>query len=151
MVQLSKQTQDFLKNVGDRTKVLTSIPASADRITPGNLLIFRYWMEPIRAGRKQRLGTRGQRTVLIVKCKRGDGIFISNKNNLLVSCFKLEGKSEVIIETIIENLYKKRRKASYWGFIKQSLIKILGINSFRTYKFSQMKSIYKVSLKQPRS
>jgi hypothetical protein len=146
MVQLSKQTQDFLKNIGDRPKVLTSIPPSADRITPGNVLIFRYWMEPIRSGRKQRLGSRGQRTILVVKCKRGPGIFISNKNNLLVSCFKLEGKSEEIIEAIIDNLYKKRRRASYWGFIKNSLIKILGINSFRTYKFSKMKSLYKVSL-----
>ena len=147
MVQLSKETRNFLKNVGDYTKILTSMPASADRVTPGDVLIFRYWQQPIRTGVKQRLGSRGQRTVLIVKCKRGDGVFVSNRNNLLVSCFKLEGKPEVIIETIIENLYKKRRRASYWGFIKNSLIKILGIDSFRTYNMSHMKSIYKVSLK----
>ena len=49
---------------------------------------------------------------------------------------------------ILENLYKKRRVASYYGKIKDSLIKLLGIDSYRTYKLDQMKEIYKVFLKQ---
>mgnify|MGYP007063544710 CR=1 FL=1 len=140
MVQFSKQTQIFLKEVGgDRKKILTEIPPSADRMTPGEVLIFRYYLGigP---------GSREQRVVLIVKCKRGDGVF-PGKTGKLVSCFKLDGKSEVIIDTILDNLYKKRRQASYYGKIKKSLIKILGKNSFRTYKLESMKEIYKLAIK----
>ena len=68
------------------------------------------------------------------------------KDDTLVSCFKLLGKSEVVVETILDNLYKKRRTASYYGKIKQSLVKLLGVDSYRTYKLGNMKAIYKVAL-----
>ena len=42
---------------------------------------------------------------------------------------------------------KKRRRASYWGKIKGSLVKILGKDSYRTYKLSEMKQVYKVYYK----
>ena len=141
MVQFSKQTQDFLKEVGgDSRKILTMIPASADRMIPGTVLIFRYFLG---VGP----GSRGQRVILIVRCKRGDGAF-PGKEDTLVSCFKLEGNSSVVIDTILYNLYKKRRRASYYGKIKDSLVKLLGKKSFRTYKLPQMKEIYKLDIKQ---
>jgi len=141
MPQISKKTAEFLSNIGDddQIKVLQGIPASADRITPGDILVFRYHLG---AGE----GSRSQRVVLIIKTRRGDGVF-PGKTSKLVSCFKLDGDSEVVIETILENLYKKRRRSSYYGKIKESLIKLLGIDSFRTYKLDQMKEIYKVSLR----
>jgi|ETNvirenome_6_85_1030632.scaffolds.fasta_scaffold00073_9 hypothetical protein len=143
MVQFSKESQSFLKSVGgDRKKILTPTPASADRMTPGDILIFRYYVAPT----NKLPGTKGQRVILIVRCKRGDGVFPGKYGDKLVSCFKLEGDSEVVIDTIIENLYKKRRKSSYYGKIKKSLIKLLGIDSYRTYKLGQMKEIYKVAL-----
>jgi len=140
MVQFSKQTQIFLKEVGgDRKKMLTEIPPSADRMTPGEIIIFRYFLG---AGP----GSREQRVALIVKCRRGDGVF-PGKTGPLVSCFKLEGKSDAIIDTILENLYKERRRSSYYGKIKKSLIMILGKNSFRTYKLGSMREIYKLAIK----
>jgi len=139
MAKLSEETKEFLGDVGgDSKKLLTSMPASADRIVPGEVLIFRYFLG---AG----IGSRAQRIVLIVKCRRGDGVFPGKYVNL-VSCFKLNGGSKAIIETILENLYKKRRRASYYGKIKQSLVKLLGVDSFRTYKLNNMKDIYKLDL-----
>ena len=140
MTGFSKKTKDFLKEIGgDTKKLLTMIPASADRMTPGAILIFRYFLG---VGP----GSREQRVILIVRCKRGDGSF-PGLEGTLVSCFKLEGSSEVIIDTILENLYKKRRRASYYGKIKVSLVKLLGKDSFRTYKLNQMHDIYSLSIK----
>ena len=138
MPRFSKDTKEFLGAVGNPKKILSMIPPSADRMTPGEILIFRYYLG-------SGPGSRGQRVVLVVKTRRGDGVF-PGKDGLLVSCFTLKGNSEQVVDAIIENLYKKRRKSSYYGKIKASLIKLLGIDSFRTYKLTQMKDIYKVSL-----
>ena len=81
----------------------------------------------------------------MVRSRRGDGVF-PGKNDKLVSCFKLFGNSELIVEAILDNLYKKRRTASYYGKIKNSLVKLLGVDSYRTYKLGNMKAIYKVAL-----
>jgi hypothetical protein len=115
------------------------IPPSADRMVPGEIIIFRYYLG---VGP----GSRGQRVALIVRSRRGDGVIKGREGNL-VSCFKLSGNSEDIVAAIVENLYKKRRRASYYGKIKQSLVKLLGVDSYRTYKLTQMKDIFKVSLK----
>tara|TARA_Y100001972_G_scaffold123051_1_gene169678 strand:- start:736 stop:1152 length:417 start_codon:yes stop_codon:yes gene_type:complete len=138
MPRFSKETQQFLESAGT-TKVLQPMPASASRIIPGDILIFRYF-SGVGAG------SQGQRVILIVKSRRGDGVF-PGLNGKLVSCFKLDGDSDAVVDAILENLYKKRRAASYYGKIKQSLIKLLGIDSFRTYKLDQMKQIFKVAIK----
>ena len=139
MPRFSTKTKEFLGAVGG-PKVLQPMPASASRITPGDILVFRYHLG---VGP----GSQSQRVILIIKSRRGDGVFpgLSGK---LVSCFKLDGNSEDVVDAILENLYKKRRVASYYGKIKDSLIKLLGIDSYRTYKLDQMKEIYKVFLKQ---
>ena len=138
MPRFSKETQDFLVVAGG-PKILQPMPASASRITPGDILIFRYHLGfgP---------GSQAQRVILIIKSRRGDGVF-PGLDGKLVSCFKLDGDSEAVIDAILENLYKKRRTASYYGKIKDSLIKLLGIDSYRTYKLDQMKEIYKVFIK----
>jgi hypothetical protein len=138
MQRFSKETKEFLGAVGDAKKILTMIPPSADRMTPGEILVFRYYLG-------SGAGSRGQRVCLVVKSRRGDGIF-AGKDGLLVSCFKLNGNSEDVVDAIIDNLYKKRRRASYYGKIKESLVKLLGVDSYRTYKLTQMKDIFKVSL-----
>ena len=140
MREFSEETKEFLSNIGeeDQTKFLSPSTPSADRMTPGNIIIFRYYL-----GTGE--GSRAQRTVLIVKTRRGDGSF-PGKEGILVSCFKLNGGSEEVINAILENLYKKRRRASYYGKIKASLVAILGVDSFRTYKLNQMKSIWEVQL-----
>ena len=142
MEQISKETKEILAATGDEEvpKLLVPIPASADRMTPGDVIVFRYYsgVGP---------GSRSQRSALIVKTRRGDGCFLSTQDNLLISCIQLNGGSATVIETIVENLYKKRRRSSYYGKIKDSLVALLGADSFRTYKLTQMKSIFKVQLK----
>jgi hypothetical protein len=139
MQRFSKETQDFLGATKNNKKLLSMIPPSADRMVPGEIIIFRYYLGigP---------GSRGQRVALIVRSRRGDGVIKGREGNL-VSCFKLSGNSEDVVAAIVENLYKKRRRASYYGKIKQSLVKLLGVDSYRTYKLTQMKDIFKVSLK----
>ena len=147
MVIFSKETRKFLEILESDAsrslqKVMAPIPASASRFVPGDVLIFRYY---VGAGK----GSRSQKTILIVYTRRGDGVFMSTKNNLLVTCFKLTGaqaRSDVIIGAIVDNLYKKRRKASYYGLIKESLKSLLGVNNFRTYKIERMRGIYKLNL-----
>jgi len=146
MAKFSKKTLEFLSAVGgDQDKLLSPIPPSADRMVPGVLLIFRYAPH----------GTQGvdsdQRVVLVVKCKRGDGVF-PGKTGKLVSCFKLHStggpqSSEVVVETLIENLYTKGRRASYYGKIAPSLIKLLGKHAFHTYRLEGMDDVWKFSLK----
>ena len=55
-MQLSKETKEFLRNVGeDNQKLLTQMPPSADRIIPGEILIFRYYLGVGRGSREQRI------------------------------------------------------------------------------------------------
>jgi len=142
MPGFSKNSQKFLTSVGgDHKKILTQIPPSADRITPGEVLIFRYYMPPT----AKKTSSHEQRVVLIVRCRRGDGIY-PGKTDKLVSCFKLKGDSDAVVDAILENLYKKRRVASYYGKIQKSLTALLGVDSYRTYRLGGMREIYKVSI-----
>ena len=153
MLKLSKQTRDFLTNTAiGASKVISKVPdGSTGYIEPGGILFFRYYLPPTQAGPRgaqPRPGSHQQRVVLVVRNRRtSSGVFTSTRNNVLLSCFRLEGNSELITNTIVENLYKKRRRASYWGKIKTSLIKILGKGNYRTYNTQNMKQTHKVFYK----
>tara|TARA_R110000824_G_scaffold206680_2_gene391875 strand:+ start:249 stop:740 length:492 start_codon:yes stop_codon:yes gene_type:complete len=160
MPQFSKETQDFLskegvppKDEGEVKKIVRPCPASASRMVPGDILIFRYWLGaghglgPI--GVK---GSRAQKVVLIVSCGRGNGAF-PGRDGTLVSCVKLEVLSEAVLDVLLTNLYKKQVKASrdqvikYIAEVKGSIDKLTGSSGdFRTYKLHKMKSIFKVYL-----
>ncbi len=154
MALFSKETQEFLKEAGKNPKKIgVPIEASAGYITPGDILIFRYYNHLWAKYPGRGIGSREQRVVLVVKTKRGDGIFMASPKSpsardgdFLMSAFNLKGRSEEVIDTIVENLYKKRRRASYYGLIHQSLQKLLGPDSFRTYRLKGMKGIYKLTL-----
>ena len=158
MPQLSKKTQRFLSREGvdpqeEQTvqKSLKPIPNSADRIIPGDILIFRYYL-----GIGE--GSRAQRVVLIVRCGRGAGVF-PGRDGKLVSCFKFEFLSEPVIDVLLKNLYNRRQKSSigettkYIMKVQKSLEKLTGAkniedNNFRTYKLNNMKSIFKLYLEK---
>ena len=142
MAKFSKQSLEFISGLGGK-KFLQPDVASADRITPGNIMIFRYdSQKPVYRSGLGRFSS-NQKIVLIIRCKRGDGVF-PGKDGKLVSCFKLNGDSASVVEILVENLYKKRRKASYYGKIQKSLVALLGIDSFRTYKLTEMTDIYRL-------
>lgn len=51
-------------------------------------------------------------------------------------------------EVIIENLYNKKRKASYYGKIVKSLEALIGKDSFRTYNIQGMgNNLHKVNIR----
>ena len=86
----------------------------------------------------------------MVKCKRGAGVF-PGRSGKLVSCFKLHSvdgspSSEAVVETILENLYTHRRRASYYGRITPSLEKLLGKHTFHTYRLNGINDLWKFSL-----
>ena len=152
MPQFSKETQDFLskegippKDEGEVKKVVRPCPASASRMVPGDILIFRYWLG---TGK----GSRAQKVVLIVSCGRGAGAF-PGRDGTLVSCIKLEVLSEAVLDVLLTKLYKKQEKASrdqvreYIAEVQGSIDKLTGSSGdFRTYKLNKMKSIFKVYL-----
>ena len=139
MAGFTKEIKDFFGDIGGfDQKLLSPIPPSQSRMTPGNVLVLDYPEDGKRA--------LVQRVVLLVRIKRGHGIFISSQNNLLVACFQLNAKSATVVEIIMENLYKKRRRSSYYGKIKESLVSLLGIDSFKTFNLNKMRSIYQVYL-----
>ena len=152
MPQFSKETQDFLskegippKDEGEVKKVVRPCPASASRMVPGDILIFRYWLG---TGK----GSRAQKVVLIVSCGRGHGAF-PGRDGTLVSCIKLEVLSEAVLDVLLTKLYKKQEKASrdqvreYIAEVQGSIDKLTGSSGdFRTYKLNKMKSIFKVYL-----
>ena len=149
MPQFSKETQDFLskegippKDEGEVKKVVRPCPASASRMVPGDILIFRYWL-----GTGE--GSRAQKVVLIVSCGRGAGAF-PGRDGTLVSCIKLEVLSEAVLDVLLTKLYKKQEKASrdqvreYIAEVQGSIDKLTGSSGdFRTYKLNKMKSIFK--------
>jgi len=147
MAEFSKETLNFLEEArGEVDAYLTPEPTSGDRIVPGDVFIFRYTPLSGEFYRQDRgRFASNQRVILIVKCKRGPGVF-PGKTGKLVSCFKLEESSTEVVSIILDNLYKKRRRASYYGLITQSLLKLLGNDSFRTYRLEGMTDMYKFSL-----
>ena len=140
-MRFSEESKIFLQNLEetDRVGQLKPVIVSSSRIDPGDVLIFRYFLGTGAGSRKQRI-------VLVVKTRRGNGFFPGKKGVILMSCFKLTSKSEETISLIIENLYKKRRRSSYYGKIKEALEKLLGKGSFRTYKITKIKESAKIEI-----
>ena len=126
-------------------KVLKKIPPSASRITPGDVLIFRYWLG---AG----IGSREQKGVLIVRCGRGAGVF-PGRTGKIVSCFKFGTLSEAVLDVLMKNLYKRREvstidEVSRYLVQQKEALTALGVKAqyFRTYKLNKMKELHKVEL-----
>tara|TARA_R110000782_G_scaffold102791_4_gene190140 strand:+ start:8629 stop:9069 length:441 start_codon:yes stop_codon:yes gene_type:complete len=141
--QPSPEILTFLSYINEEhASVLTEIPPSADMIKAGDVLIFRYHMDR----RGSRPASNSQRAVLIVKTKRGNGVF-PGKSGRLLSCFKLTGGSDAVIDLVMDTLYNNRRASSYYGKIVKSLKSLLGTDAFRTYRLNGMNTIYMLNKK----
>ena len=126
------EDDNFLKKIDhEHEKYISLIAKSTGYISPGDVLRFTYNSELVHT--------------LVVSCKRGNGIFLSSQNNMLVSCFKLDDASEAVLKIIIRSIYKDKGLAKY-SLIKNSLKSILGSKNFRTYKLSNMLGLNKVSI-----
>jgi hypothetical protein len=142
-MEFSKEALEFVSNIGDdQRKILTPVTNNASNFSPGDILLFTYKM-PGAVGR-----TSGEeRVFMVLKGRRGPGIFKSTRGNTLVMGVKLD-TNRASIEVIVENLYKKRRKASYYGKIMKSLESLIGKESFRTYNIQGMgNNLHKVNIR----
>lgn len=109
------------------------IVASANLINPGDVLFFKYKNDPDL-----------MRLVLVVSNRKGWGVYVSSKFNMLMSCFYL-GASPKMTEQILGKLYKNRAKSSY-GNVVLGLKALLGKRNYRTFKLRDMYSIHQLDL-----
>ena len=141
MTRFSRELGNFFTSLGLRTirtakdilRYLRRIPASTTYITPGHVLAFKY--------------NGGEVVALVVSTKRGNGRFISTKGNPLITVFKLNGLSEVVLQVIMENLYRNPGISSYKGVTK-ALKTILGKDRFRTYNLRKMYGIHQIEIRK---
>lgn len=130
MAKQAKNFKDFISAVGEglgRSMSSKPVPRSVGYISPGDVLVLRY--------------NGSYEVVLVVANKRSSsGIFLSSRNNILLSCFSLSTKSPQIINLVLDNLYKNRKVASYQN-IKSNLSVILGVSSYRTFKLNKVSNL----------
>jgi len=175
MAKFSKEILNFLREASDdggmgpsvQDKITTPIPVSANQITPGDLLIFNYLGE--------------QRAVLAVRTRRtgrNSAVYFhwsqtKKTGSKLLTCFKLKEAPSSVLSMVMENLYKKRGRASYydkhWGpgpiaktilrFVNPAKLEfnekqiaglksILGSSTFRTFKLDRISNLHKVQIKR---
>lgn len=124
---------NFLRDINhDNPDNISIIPKSMGFISPGDVLSFSY-------------PGSGRVFVFVVKVKRGHGVFMSGRGNLLLACFKLTSASPQISSRVLKTLYKNRRSASYAN-VQRGLLAIFGSNSFRTYNLGNIGELTEVSI-----
>jgi len=127
---LYEKGKDYLEDINQDQ--ISLIPKSSGYISPGDVISFTYEGGP-------------RVFVFVVKVKRGHGIFLSGRGNLLVACFKLTTTAPQISANVLKTLYKNRRAASYAN-VQRGLEAIFGPNSFRTYNLSKVGNLVEVSV-----
>lgn len=114
---------------------------TAGSLKPGDVVYFRYTLK-----NEEGMWTRGERIALIVSCNRGPGgFFISTRNNMLLSSFKLDNRDPEIAGFLLKSLYKNRRACNYYKVI-DALSVILGKRDFRTYKVKNSYNVHEFSV-----
>lgn len=130
------ENDDFLKKINhEDQKFISLIPLSSGYISPGDVLRFSYNAELV--------------NVLVVSTGRGNGMFLSGRNNLLLTCFKLDDGSESVLRILIRSIYKDRGIATY-RIIQKSLKSILGAKNFRTYNMQRISGLSKIYVDKKR-
>jgi hypothetical protein len=133
-----------LRNLGFKsTSSRTSKSSSA--LQPGDIVYFTYPKES--ETDFYNYNKLKDRLSLIVSNKRtgpSGSVFISTRNNKLLSCFDISDTSGEVVSIIISQLYKKRRKCSYK--IIARLKSILGAETYRTFNTKKISKLYEIYL-----
>lgn len=111
-------------------------------IKPGDLVGFQYNLKTPTGVIKT------QKMALVVAARKGRGVYLSPRDNLLMSCFRVHDAPEEILNLVIKNLYKNRTKCTYQGIIN-AVEKILGKYSFRTYNIRRIVYFNQVIINDP--
>jgi len=137
-----KENLEFLKKIDHLDSKYRSLVAkSSGYISSGDVLRFSYSGEVV--------------NVLVVSTNiwSKDGIFLSKRNNILLSCYKLntvgeeEGliQSAAILKKILLAVYKNRGLAHYKDVLA-IISEVAGENNFKTYNLMKTGRIFKITL-----
>jgi len=130
------EKDNFLKKINhEDSSFFSLIPKSSGFISPGDVLRFGYNAEVV--------------NVLVVSTGRGNGMFLSGRNNMLITCFKLDDSSESVLRIILRSIYKDKGIANYY-IIQKSLKSILGSKSFRTYNLLSIRNMQRIEINKSR-
>src|SRR6478752_275894 len=101
-----KETLEFIKEIGQlATTKIGPIGKSSGFISPGDVLIFNQ----LSGGRQKPYPSDNMNPiVLVVSNQRGKGIFLSTRDNMLLSCYHINHLSPELAISVIKVLYKKR-------------------------------------------
>lgn len=136
------EKDDFLEKINHAdSKYLGLVAKSTSYISSGDVLRFSY---------------RGQLVnVLVVSTKiwSKNGIFLSSRNNILLSCYKLDDVGEdesdtassAILKKILTALYNNRGIAQY-KYALAVIGDVVGEDNFKTYNLSMTGRITKITL-----
>lgn len=117
---------------------MAKAPRGGFSLSPGDIVSFFYNIEDS-----------GWRVVFIVSNKRGpSGKFISTRNNLLNSCYRIDNISPETLEVILKVLYKNRKRSDYYKllpFFENVFGKRWG--QYRTYNMAKISSYYEIYYK----
>ena len=140
-----KSITSFLKSFFAKTKVLTrQALVLAKSLDAGDVVYFTYHYP--------KGGSRGHMT-LVTKTKRAPtSIYVSSRNNMLITAFSLDSVSPDIASYVINHLYSKgvlsredeMEKSRYFDNNYRSLMSLFGSESFRTYNAGRMSSVRKI-------
>lgn len=106
-------------------------PKSVASMTPGDILAFNY--------------EGSSRIVLIISTKRGRGVFLSSRMNLLVSVVDLD-LSRPSTFMFIKALHKNIKGSNYLK-LRRSIFSVLGKENFRTFDLQKMRDINEVAVR----
>jgi hypothetical protein len=142
--KFSIENDDFLKKINHADAAFVAlVPPSTGYISAGDILKFNYVYF------KSNMPVTDSPTVLVVSIDRGNGLFLSTQNNMLISCFKIDDVSESVLKIVINAIYKDRGLANY-RVIKKALSSIFGSWNFRTYKVSNLSGLNKIQIDRRR-
>lgn len=125
---------NFLARINhNEERFISPTTKSPGFISAGDVLMFRYKGDPF------------YKFVIVVKIKRGEGLFTSSRGNKLLACFKLDGTTPETLKILLKYIYKNRRLADYYK-IQEAMAAIFGMNSFRSYNLSYINYLNELTL-----
>ena len=140
-----KRITNFLKSFFRKTRVLTrEILVLSKSLDAGDVAYFNYHYK--QGGSKNHI-------TLITKTKRApDSIYVSPRNNMLITAFSLDSVSSDTASYVINHLYNKgvltreaeMEKAQYFNNNYRSLVSLFGSRAFRTYNAGRMSNVRKI-------
>jgi hypothetical protein len=145
MRRFSKETLQFIKDLASEVKLeIALIPQSKSYVSPGDVLIFNQIVVNGRASTWKYV-TNPNPVVLVVSNQRGNGIFLSSRNNRLLSAFHINQLSPEMVVNILKLFYDNPYNADYYKISNSGLAAIIGEN-YRTYNINYIRIVNKVNV-----